>query len=231
LGRGDWAREREAWLNRLESEIGYPCFVKPLTLGSSVGIAYVKDREELARYIDIAANLDRYVLVEPAAKGEQIIEINCAVLGGDVIRASALEQPVTKGPLLGWDQKYEGKASAGMKSQQRIIPAPIDPAIYAQIQATAVQAFQAIRGRGTARLDFLMDQATGRFWLNEINTMPGSLAFYLWEQAGLSAGGVCDELIQIALDDQAQKRQTTYNYKSRLIELAASQQGSKGAKS
>jgi len=223
--RAEWLKNRQHILDNIVSEIGFPAFVKPVTLGSSIGVAKVDDLEQAALYIDIAANLDRSVLV---AVKDRIVEINCAVLGGDDIRASALEQPVSYKDFLDFEEKY-GRGSDAMKSQQRIIPAPIDAALTAKIKQAAIDAFKAIRGRGTARLDFLASPDTGDFWINEINTLPGSLAFYLWEPEGLSASAVCDEVIKIAQEDNAAKRRTTYDYKSKLLEIAA-QRGTKGTK-
>jgi D-alanine-D-alanine ligase len=117
----------------------------------------------------------------------------------------------------------------GMKAQERIIPAPLEADLTQKIKEAAINAFKAIRGRGTARLDFLLATETGDFWINEINTLPGSLAFYLWEPEGLSAGAVCDELIRLAREAHAEKQGTTYNYRTKLIGLAAAR-GAKGSK-
>jgi D-alanine-D-alanine ligase len=217
-------------LEKIAAEVGYPAFVKPLTLGSSIGIAKITDPDKAGLSIDIALNLDRQVMVEGAAPGDAVVEINCAVLGyGDLVRASTLEQPVSYETFLTYQEKYMRDGSQGMKSQERIIPAPLSDDLTARIKQTAIDAFRAIRGGGTARIDFLMNQDTGEFWVNEINTMPGSLAFYLWEPEGLSPTAVCDELIRLAFEVHAEKQATTYNYKSGLIALAA-QRGSKGVK-
>ncbi|MBZ0306992.1 MAG: D-alanine--D-alanine ligase, partial [Anaerolineae bacterium] len=225
--RREWLENRQQILEKVE-EIGFPAFVKPVTLGSSIGIARVEDRDKAALHIDIAANLDRQVLVEQGVVGN-MVEINCAVMGNEEVRASTLEQPVTYEEYLTFGQKYMGDASAGMKSQERIIPAPLDDGLTLKIKETAVTTFKAIRGRGTARIDFLLSKDSSQFWVNEINTLPGSLAFYLWEPEGLSPTAICDELIQLALDEHREKRRTTYDYKSGLIELAATR-GAKGLK-
>ncbi|KAB2903929.1 MAG: D-alanine--D-alanine ligase [Anaerolineae bacterium] len=225
--RREWLANRHQILEKVE-EIGFPAFVKPLTLGSSIGIARVEDRDKAALHIDIAANLDRQVLVEQAVVGN-MVEINCAVLGNEEVRASTLEQPVTYEEYLTFGQKYMGNASAGMKSQERVIPAPIGDELTQKIKEAGVATFKAIRGRGTARIDFLLSKDTQQFWVNEINTLPGSLAFYLWEPEDLSPTAVCDELIQLAMEEHSEKRHTTYDYKSGLIELAATR-GAKGLK-
>lgn len=224
-----WAEQRQALLAKVEA-IGLPVFVKPATLGSSIGIARVEDAEKAAIHIDIALNLDRQVLIEKSIEGKEVVEINAALLGGDgSVRVSTLEQPLSAAEFLTFDEKYTRKGGQGMKGQDRIIPAPIGDELTAKIQQTAIDGFNAVQGYGTARIDFLLDQSTGQYWLNEINTMPGSIAFYLWEPEGLSASTVCDTLIQLALHRHQEKQQLTFNYKSRLIELA-SQRGTKGLK-
>lgn len=229
LSRGEWLANRDQLLESISTEIGYPAFVKPLTLGSSIGIAKVEDPDDAALHIDIVTNLDQCVLVEQAAVKGHIIEVNCAVLGNEDLRPSVLEQPISYDEFLTYDEKYLRSGGKGMKGQERQIPAPISPELTARIQEAAVNAFKGIRGRGTARIDFLACPATGDFWLNEINTMPGSLAFYLWEPMGMSASAVCDELIHLAWESHAEKRNTTYDYKTDLIKVAAGR-GSKGAK-
>lgn len=231
ISRSEWKTKRESLLAKIDKVTGFPAFVKPTTLGSSIGVAYAASQEEAIRHIDIALNMDSRVLVEKSVEGESIIEVNCAVMGYENIVASTLEKPNTSGVFQDFDTKYlKGqKQGLGMKGQDREVPAPISDDLTERIQESAVKAFQAIRGTGTARMDFIVNADSGLFWLNEINTMPGSLAFYLWEPQGMAASAVCDELIRIAKDVHAQKQATTYNYKTQLISLAASR-GSKGSK-
>jgi len=225
--RPEWIRAREAALDRIESRFAYPLFVKPATLGSSIGIARVADREALGNHIDVAANFDQRVLVEPALEGA--IEVNCAVLGNDdEVHPSVCEQPITWEDFLTYEEKYM-REGGGMKGAERKIPAPISDELTRQIQQTAVAAFKAIGGRGTARVDFLVREENGQVVVNEINTMPGSLAFYLWEAEGLSPRSLVDELIRLAFEAHAQKRQTRYNYKTGLVAHAAAR-GLKGVK-
>lgn len=228
--RNRWLAHRNNVLAEIDEQIGFPAFVKPLTLGSSIGIARIDDAEQAALHIDIAANLENHILVEHALLGENMIEINCAVMGQeDDIRTSVLEQPVSYQEFLTYEEKYMRESGQGMKAQERIIPAPIDEDLAERIKATAVAAFRAIGGSGTARLDFLVNRDDGQFWVNEINTLPGSLAFYLWEPDGLSPSAVCDALIEIALAIHKDKSRNTYDYESGLLDLAAAR-GLKGAK-
>ncbi len=121
-------------------------------------------------------------------------------------------------------EKYmrgKGDKEEGMKGADRIIPAPLSPELTAKIQDIAKRAFLAIQGQGIARIDFLVKPDLGEVWLNEINTLPGSLSFYLWEKSGKTAAQVVDELIQLGLQRHAEKRQTTFDYRSKLLEHAA----------
>ncbi|TVR21079.1 MAG: D-alanine--D-alanine ligase [Anaerolineaceae bacterium] len=227
LTRDSWLDDREGTVARIAEALGYPVFVKPATLGSSIGVARADDENALTLAIDIAASFDRHLIVERAAV--KAVEINCAVMGyGDDMQASVLEQPVSWEEFLTYEEKYM-RGGGGMKSAERIIPAPLDEALTARIQQTAVSAFRAVGGHGIARIDFLYDESTDQVYLNEINTMPGSLAFYLWQETGLSAGEVVDKLVSLAGSAYADKRRNTYNYQTSLINLTASR-GLKGVK-
>ena len=225
--RQQWLKVRDAVIAKVEEGFGYPAFVKPATLGSSIGIARVTDADMLGNHLDVAFNFDQRVLVEPALDGA--IEINCSVLGNShTVRASVLEQPISFEEFLTYEEKYM-REGGGMKGAERKIPAPIEDDLTALIQQAAIDAFQAIGGQGIARVDFLVREEAGEFYVNEINTMPGSLAFYLWEPEGVTPRMLVDELIQIALDVHAQKRQTRFNYKTGLVAHAAAR-GLKGLK-
>lgn len=225
--RQQWIADRDAVLDRIEAKFAYPFFVKPASLGSSIGIARVTDRDMLGNHLDVAANFDARIMIE--APAENAIEINCAVLGaGDEIRASVLEQPVSLEEFLTYEEKYMREAG-GMKGAERKIPAPISEDLAARIKQAAIASFRAIGGSGMARVDFLVQEAAGEYFVNEINTMPGSLAFYLWEPEGLAPRHLVDELIRLALEAHATKRQTRYNYKTGLVAHAAAK-GLKGIK-
>jgi D-alanine-D-alanine ligase len=226
--RPDWIANPQAQLDRIDSEIGYPVFVKPASLGSSIGVARADNAEQAHNYITIAANFDRRILIEAAVQGA--IEINCAVMGNANVRASVLEQPITWQEFLTYEEKYmRSEGAAGMKGAERRIPAPISAELTQRIQQMAVEAFKCVDGRGTARVDFLVREAEAEVYLNEINTLPGSLAFYLWKEEGKTPAEVVDELIDLAFEAYVEKRKTTYNYKTGLIAHAAAR-GLKGMK-
>lgn len=225
--RGHWQQDPEAILAKIQNTFEFPVFVKPATLGSSIGINRVADAHMLPIALDVAFNLDARVLVEPAVT--HCIEINASVLGhGTEFTVSTLEQPVSWEEFLTYEEKYL-RGGDGMKSADRIIPAPIDEALTQQIQAHAKTAFEAISGSGIARIDFLVKPKTQEIFLNEINTMPGSLSFYLWEATDMPASILVERLIQIARDKNAEKRRNSYDYRTDLITLTQ-QRGAKGAK-
>lgn len=227
FSRAEWLTDADRVISHITHELRYPLFVKPATLGSSIGISKAADEAALRAAVQMAIHLDSRVLVETAV--EQPTEINCAVLGyGDNLRASVLEQPVSWDQFLTYEEKYM-RGSEGMKSAERIIPAPLSAELSEQIRAMAIRAFRAIEGRGTARIDFLLKADSGEFFVNEINTMPGSLAFYLWQEEGLSPREVVHLLVEAARDADAEKRRNTYDYRTNLVEMTA-QRGLKGVK-
>ena len=214
---------RDEILDGVESSVGYPCFVKPVKAGSSVGIAKVKDREDLAEAIEVASRYDRRLLVERSM--EDCIEINCSVLGGpgSPPQASVCEQPVRWEEFLSFEDKYMrgGKSQGskqGMASLERKIPAPISEAVTKQVQDNALRAFAAIDGAGVARIDSFVDEATGETWLMEINTTPGSFAFYLWEASGLSFPDLMDRLLDIAIEGHRERSELMFTFDSGLLE-------------
>ena len=210
---------------------GAPCFAKPSTLGSSIGVARCADAAELEEALELCFELDRRALVEPSL--DDAIEINAAVLGrpGAELRVSVLEQPVKgEGAALSFEDKYlraggkgEGKTGSGgakssdggMASADRIIPAPIDEELAERIRAAARTAHTALGFAGVVRYDFFVDD--GRVILNEANTVPGSFAFYLFEPDGLSFPDLANELVEIALAEAAERRATTRTFDSMLL--------------
>lgn len=229
--RSEWLDDPDAVIDRITAALPYPLFVKPVTLGSSIGIGRVSDETLLRASIEVAANLDRHIMVEAAVTN--CVEINCAVLGGDgEVRASVLEQPVSWEQFLTYEEKYL-RGGEGMKSAERLIPAPISPELTERIQQTAIKAFRALDGRGIARIDFLVQPESGSVFLNELNTMPGSLAFYLWQETDIEPTALVHQLVELAREAHAEKRRSTYNYQTNLIGITAARglKGVKGAKS
>jgi len=235
---------------QVRARFGLPVYVKPASLGSSVGVTRCPDDATLADALQLAFELDRLTLVEPAVEDGK--EINCAVLGrpGTEPRVSVCEQPVTGHEgYLSFEDKYlragsgakrsgdktggadagaksAGTAGQGMSSADRIIPAPISDEQTAAIQDLARRTFTALGGAGVTRVDLLID-GQDRLFVNEPNTIPGSFAFYLFEPAGLPFADLLDAVIDLALDEHAERHRTTRTFESNL--LATRGQGAKGS--
>ncbi len=181
--------------DQIEETLGYPCFVKPANLGSSVGIAKVRSRAELETALDNAASYDRRLIVEAGIVAR---EVECAVLGNDNPKASVVGEITYESDFYDYETKYtEGQADW-------IIPASLPPAIASQVQEMSLQAFAAVDAAGLARVDFFYVEATGEVFINEINTLPGftatSMYPQLWAATGISFPELVDQLIELALE-------------------------------
>ena len=215
----------DAALDRVEASIGYPAFVKPSRLGSSVGIGKAPDRTALAAALDVARRYDDRVLVEKAMEG--CIEVNCSVLGGPGLppRASVCEQPIGWQEFLSFEDKYmrAGKSGGskepeGMAALDRRIPALIPDELTKQVQDNALAAFAAIGAAGVARIDSFVNEETGDTWVMEINTTPGSFAFYLWEPSGVPFPDLVGALVDSALTAHEAKARLMFSFESGLLE-------------
>jgi D-alanine-D-alanine ligase len=221
--RQAWTEDSDVVLAKAEQFSAYPLIVKPVSLGSSIGVKRSNDRQSLSEAMELAFELDSRVLVERALV--DFFEINCSVMGPPE-RPSVCEQPAGTEQVLTFEAKYKrgGKAGkgggskgsgTGMASLDRIIPAPIPQDLTAKIQQAAVRGFQAIGGAGVARIDFLVDKSG--FYVNEINTLPGSLAFYLWEHTGIHFDQLVTLMIQAAEDRHRARRRTQFSFDANLL--------------
>jgi D-alanine-D-alanine ligase len=194
--RKGWEREREAWIRRIEGSLGYPCFVKPANLGSSVGIGRAEDAGELATALDAAAGFDRRLIVE---EGVDAREIEVSVLGNEDPEVSVPGEIVIKKEGF---YDYEAKYVEG--GMELVVPAEIPEETTAEIRCVARTAFEAVDAAGMARVDFFLERGTDRLLLNEINTIPGftptSVYAELWAASGLPYEALLDHLIQLALE-------------------------------
>ena len=216
VSRARWLEQPDAVRARLAERPGFPMYVKPRRLGSSIGVACVDGDAALRDALEVAFSYDTSILAEQAQDGS--IEVNCSVLGrGDDVRVSVCEQPVSSGTL-SYADKYlsgaKGKGGAkapasGMKSSQRIIPAPISDSLTSRIQDTAMSSFRAIGAAGVTRVDFLVSPERDSFVVNELNTLPGSLSFYLWEASGLRFDALLVRLIDMATARHREQQATT----------------------
>ncbi|MFQ5526391.1 MAG: D-alanine--D-alanine ligase family protein, partial [Thermoanaerobaculia bacterium] len=234
--------DREAAMTRAVEQLGeFPIMTKPRNLGSSIGVCRCDSKDDLESALELALELDEVALLEPALI--DFYEINCAVLGPPA-KASVCERPTTGSALLSFEEKYlrgakdgkggigpkgslgrstKGKGSTGvegegMASFDREVPARIGDGRTALIRGLAVQAFEALCARGVTRVDFLVDKSTDSVYLNEVNTIPGSFSFYLWEESGLPFDALMDELIQIADTRYRARKATTFSFQNALLE-------------
>lgn len=186
-------------LEHIESSLGYPCFVKPANLGSSVGISKAKNRDELAAAIQLAAKYDRKIVVEEAVDGR---EVEVSVLGNEKPQASLPGEIIS-----GNDDFYDYNAKYIDGNSTMVIPAPITEEQTEEVRRLALKAYQAVDGAGLSRVDFFLDRKTGQFLINEINTFPGftqySMYPKMWEVSGLPYDQLIETLIQLALERHA----------------------------
>ena len=226
----DFYRDPSDILDKIELEIGYPVIVKPVNLGSSVGIKVASDRMGLEAALENAALYAGRILTEKAITN--LREINCSVLGDYMTaRASVCEEPLTAGEILSYDDKYKGgtKGGKGMSSASRKIPAELTDEERNTIESMAVKTFRVLGCAGVARIDCMIDNDNGEIYVNEINTIPGSLSFYLWEPSGVPYTKMLDELIDIALKRDREKSKLNFSYDTNLLS-SNSLSGLKGAK-
>jgi D-alanine-D-alanine ligase len=205
--RSEWEQRAGFWSRKIAREIGYPLFVKPANLGSSVGISKVRAGSELARAMDLAARYDRKIVVE---KGLDAREIECSVLGNDRPEASLPGEVIPVNEFYDYEAKYLKEGS------RLVIPAKLSRRQTREVQDLALRAFRAVDCAGMARVDLMLDRASGRFFVNEINTIPGftPISMYpkLWEASGLPYPELIDRLIKLALERHAEKRRSSFRY-------------------
>lgn len=227
----EWIENEETLLNSAE-KIGYPLVVKPVHLGSSIGVKVVKKRTDLVQAIETAFRYDAHLLVEKAIS--PLIEINCSVLGtAQSNKASVCERPLGTEELLSFKDKYmRDEGTKGMASADRIIPADIDTSLSTSIQKTSQIIFRLFNCSGVARLDFLVNKKTNQFYFNEINTIPGSFSFYLWKESGVSFSELLNQLIETAIEHHRKKNGRIQSYETNLLNQKAVRgiKGLKGSK-
>ncbi|MBI2334709.1 D-alanine--D-alanine ligase [Candidatus Daviesbacteria bacterium] len=210
-------------------DLKFPVIVKPAIIGSSIGINKVDKPEDLEFYVEVAGTYSEKILIEEAF--ENCIEVNCSALGYKDVKISVCEQPIPSAVLLSFEDKYQkgppGGETGSMKSMSRKIPAPISEKLTKQIQDATKKIFKALDGCGVARVDFFVDPKQERFWVNEVNSPPGSLAYYLWEKSGIKFSKLLDMLIEFALERSQDHKKTTYAFDSGLLSQLAKRGGIK----
>ncbi len=221
-----WFNDRDNLIEKIESEIGYPVIVKPANLGSSVGISRAKNREELIASVDTAEKYSTRIIVEDMV--EDLQEINCSVLGDcDDYRMSVLEEPIKTGDFLTYEDKYMGgsKGAKGMQASQKRIPAELPSDETEKIKFLAGETFRVLSCHGVSRVDVIVDRKSRNIYVNEINTIPGSLSFYLWEATGLTFPGLMDRLVALALKRKRDQGSKTVSYDQNIFAMGGGTKG------
>lgn len=238
----DYKQDSDVVVEKVE-KLKYPVIVKPATTGSSVGIAVCANREELIDAIDDAIQYDKKILVEEVV--QNLKEVNIAVMGNyERQKVSEIEEVLSGHKFLTYADKYIGggkgklkgvKApvkgtSKGMASANRKLPADLTDKERKEVEEVAVKAFRALGSSGNSRIDFLIDEKTNKVYINEINSIPGSLAFYLWEAKGVDFSSVLDEMINIGVKDYKKRVSKTHSFETNILQGFAAHGGVKGMK-
>ena len=231
----EYTADKSVVTEKIKNKIGFPLIVKPVNTGSSIGISKVSSEEELDSALMLAYSFADKILVERAV--EHLREINCSVLGNaDSCIASVCEEPFMNDEILSYNDKYMGNSktggqSKGMASLGRKIPAELDEEKTEEIRRLACEIFKVIGAEGVARIDFIIDTDSNTVYANEINTIPGSLAFYLWDATGIKYRELCDRLIELAFKRQRNRENISYTIDTNILSgVSFGTKGSKGAK-
>ncbi|MDE7283755.1 MAG: D-alanine--D-alanine ligase [Lachnospiraceae bacterium] len=227
----EYQEDSKAAYSRIESKIDYPVIVKPINLGSSVGIKVAKDRDGLKEALEYAFEFGQKVLVERAIM--KLREINCAVLGDyESAQASECEEPISSDEILSYEDKYVAGnkgGSEGMRTAKRELPANLSPELREEIRALAVKTFKALNCNGVSRIDFMIDKDINKVYVNEINSIPGSLAFYLWEALGKPYAELLDDMVKLALKREREEGNLMTSFQTNILQNA-NLSGAKGIK-
>ncbi len=246
----EYIKEEENVIKDIEENIDYPMIVKPGNLGSSVGIKKARNKAELQEAIEFAMEFSDRILVEKAV--ENLQEINCSVIGNIVdSETSVCEEPFFSDEILSYADKYmaggksskNGKLSSGVKGNigaksagkgmavsNKKLPADISEEKRKEIEKLTKETFKALGCSGVSRVDFLIDKDENKVYVNEINTIPGALSYYLWEASGKSFEKELDELVDIALKRHREKEKLTFSYDQNILAMQGTKTGTKGAK-
>lgn len=227
----EWYAKRDELIARIEEKLGYPVIIKPANLGSSVGIGRATDRAQLIDRIETAEKYSTRIIVEHMV--ENLQEINCSVLGDpNEYHTSVLEEPIKSGEILSYEDKYMGgsKGAKGMQASQKRIPADLPEEETKRIQYLAGETFRVLSCHGVSRVDMIIDKDTRDIFVNEINTIPGSLSFYLWEATGIPFDKLMDKLVSLALKRKRELSMKTVSYDQNIFSLGGGVKGTKGVK-
>ena len=238
----DYKQDSEAVLKKV-SKLKYPVIIKPATTGSSVGISVAANSEELVESIDEAIQYDKKIIVEEVV--ENLKEVNIAVMGNyEHQKVSEIEEVLSSNKFLTYDDKYIGggkgklkggkmpvkSSKGGMASASRKLPAELDKKVKEEVESVAVEAFKALGSSGNSRIDFLIDDKKNKVYINEINSIPGSLAFYLWDAKDINFTAVLDDMINIGVKDYKKRISKVHSFDTNILQGFAARGGVKGMK-
>lgn len=215
--KSDFEANKEKYLAEIQ-KLKFPLFVKPVHLGSSIGISKVKDNQELQNAIEVALHYDEKVLVEEGV--QNLIELTLPIMGNDKPIAAGLERPLNKGEFFDYTEKYmKGgkKTGGGVNSEYSEIPAKIDPGLADKAIELGLKTYKVLGCSGIARVDMLLDSLSGEIFINEVNTLPGSLYQHNWRQVGVSNLELVEKLVALAEERAAQKAQTQFSFSSDIL--------------
>jgi len=237
-----YEEDKDAVVEKVTENLKFPVIVKPATLGSSVGIKTAKTVEELVEALDDAVGYDKKIVVEEVVKN--LVEVNISVLGNyENQKVSAIEKVIPTKDMLTYADKYLGSSktkgkvkcrpaakSKGMLSTSRVIPADISKELKEEVERIAVDAFKALGSSGCVRIDFLIDEKKKKVYINEVNSIPGSLAFYLWDAIGVDYTSLLDEMINIGIRDYKRRVSKTHSFDTNILKGFTELGGVKGLK-
>ena len=239
----EYRQDKDEVLDRVK-KLKYPLIVKPATTGSSVGISFCDDINSLKEGIEEAAQYDTKIIVEEVV--QNLKEVNIAVMGNyENQKLSAIEEVLSGNKFLTFQDKYIGNGkgklkgfkkgaikttSKGMASANRKLPADLDPKMQKEIEEIAMKAFKVLGSSGNSRIDFLVDEKAKKVYINEINSIPGSLAFYLWDAKDINFTQVLDDMINIGIKDYKKRMSKTHSFESNILAGFAANNGVKGMK-
>ena len=205
----------EKMMTAERKEMKFPVMVKPVGLGSSIGLSRVEKEKDLNDALEVAFCYDRRVIIEEALC--DFVEVNISIMGNGPYEVSMTEHPMASSQVLSFSDKYEGQVKQkGMAGAKRLIPADVKPEVIKKIEKYTVDYFRAIGGKGIARVDYMVSKS-GKIYFNEINTMPGSLAFYLWAASGVSFEELVKRLVNFALEEKKSKKSLINTFESNIL--------------
>ncbi len=222
----DWEQGKEGIISQIKG-LQWPVFVKPVHLGSSIGIAKIKDPngKDLENKIEVALHYDDKVLVEEAV--ENLMDVTCCIIGNEKPRASLLQESIYSQDMFDFDDKYIKGGQLGKGQNSLVIPARLDPATTKSIQEMAIKIYKILGCTGIARVDFLYNKQSQQFFANEVNPLPGTLYHHLWKASGLELDQLLKDLIGYAEELSEQKKQINFTFESSVLKNLGGAKGSK----